>query len=81
MNPQLLAESPLLPRRDGKPMTRSHVALRLKLAVEAATAMFPKLAKMAVSPPIVRHSTAMSLFQSAADPCGSRCGWATRAHR
>ncbi|MEK7414113.1 MAG: tyrosine-type recombinase/integrase [Planctomycetota bacterium] len=69
MNPQLLAESPLLPRRDGKPMTRANVALRLELAVEAATVKYPELAKMAVSPHIVRHSTAMSLLQSGADPC------------
>jgi Site-specific recombinase XerD len=69
MNPQLQADAPLLPRRDGKPMTRANVALRLKLAVEAATAKYPDLAKMAVSPHIIRHSTAMSLLQSGADPC------------
>ena len=69
MNPQLHADAPLLPRRDGKPMTRANVALRLQLAVEAATAKYPELAKMAVSPHIVRHSTAMSLLQSGADPC------------
>ncbi len=69
MNPQLQAEAPLLPRRDGKPMTRANVALRLKLAVEAATVKYPDLAKIAVSPHIVRHSTAMALLQSGADPC------------
>ena len=69
MNPQLQADAPLLPRRDGKPMTRANVALRLKLAVKAATAKYPNLAQMSVSPHIVRHSTAMSLLQSGADPC------------
>lgn len=69
INPQLQADAPLLPRRDGKPMTRANVALRLKLAVEAATVKFPELAKMAVSPHIIRHSTAMNLLQSGADPC------------
>jgi site-specific recombinase XerD len=69
VNPQLQADAPLLPRRDGKPMTRANVAQRLKLAVEAATTKYPDLAKMTVSPHIVRHSTAMSLLQSGADPC------------
>ena len=55
VNPQLQAESPLLPRRDGKPMTRANVAQRLKLAVKAATTKYPDLAKMAVTPHLVRH--------------------------
>ena len=69
MNPQLQADAPLLPRRDGKPMTRANVAQRLKLAAEAATTKYPDLAKMSVSPHIIRHSTAMSLLQSGAEPC------------
>lgn len=69
VNPQLQADAPLLPRRDGKPMTRANVAQRLKLAVEAAKTKYPDLAKMTVTPHIVRHSTAMSLLQSGADPC------------
>ena len=69
MNPQLHADAPLLPRRDGKPMTRANVAQRLKLAVDAASAKYPALKTMSVSPHIVRHSTAMSLLQSGADPC------------
>ena len=69
LNPQPEAASPLLPRRDGKPMTRANVARRLKLAVAAAAKYPPELAGMSVSPHIVRHSTAMSLLQSGADPC------------
>jgi site-specific recombinase XerD len=69
VNPRLQADAPLLPRRDGKPMTRANAAQRLKLAAEAATTKYPDLAKMSVSPHIVRHSTAMSLLQSGAEPC------------
>ena len=69
LNPQLQAEAPLLPRRDGKPMTRANVAQRLKLAAQAASQKYPDLANMSVSPHLVRHSTAMSLLQSGADPC------------
>jgi site-specific recombinase XerD len=69
LNPQLRDEAPLLPRRDGKLMTRANVAQRLKLAVEAATATYPDLAKVTVTPHIIRHSTAMSLLQSGVYEC------------
>lgn len=69
LNPRLQAEARLLPRRDGKPMTRANVAQRLKLAVRLASEKHPDLASRSVSPHIVRHSTAMSLLQSGADPC------------
>jgi site-specific recombinase XerD len=68
-NPQLQPDSPLLPRRDGKPMTRANVAQRLKLAAQIASRKHPDLATMSVSPHKVRHATAMSLLQSGADPC------------
>lgn len=68
-NPQLDAAAPLLPRRDGKPMTRENVAQRLKLAVNAASSNYPELKSMQVSPHVVRHSTAMCLLQSGADQC------------
>lgn len=69
LNPQYEAQSPLLPRRDGKPMTRANVAQRLKLAVQVASRKYPDLARTSVSPHMVRHATAMSLLQSGADPC------------
>jgi site-specific recombinase XerD len=68
LNPQLQADSPLLPRRDGKPMTRANVAQRLTLAVQIASRKCPDLASMSVSPHLVRHATAMSLLQSGAAP-------------
>jgi site-specific recombinase XerD len=69
VNSRLQAESPLLPRRDGKSMTRANVAQRLKLAVQIAAQRCPDLATTSVSPHMVRHATAMSLLQSGADPC------------
>jgi len=69
LNPQLEPASALLPRRDGQPMTRANVAQRLKGAVAAAAKTHPELAGLKVSPHLVRHSTAMSLLQSGADPC------------
>jgi site-specific recombinase XerD len=41
----------------------------LALAVDAAAARHPEMKKARVSPHVVRHSTAMSLLQSGADPC------------
>jgi len=69
LHPQLQADAPLLPRRDGKPMTRANVAQRLRLAVQIASEKYPDLANTSVSPHVIRHSTAMGLLQSGADPC------------
>ena len=69
LNPQLRQESPLLPTRDGRVMTRANVAQRLKLAVEVASVKHAQLKTMSVSPHVVRNSTAMSLLQSGVDPC------------
>ena len=66
-NPQLGPSSPLLPNREGGAMTRGNVAQRLALAVKAATASQPQLAKRRVSPHTVRHTTAMHLLQSGVD--------------
>lgn len=66
LNPQLQTGSALLPRRDGEPMTRANVTQRLKRAVAAASDTHPELGKLAVSPHMVRHSTAMGLLQAGA---------------
>jgi site-specific recombinase XerD len=67
LNPQLGPGSPLLPNREGHAMTRGNVTQRLALAVQAATAVQPQLAKRRVSPHTVRHTTAMHLLQSGVD--------------
>ncbi len=48
-------------------MTRGNVTQRLALAVQAATAVQPQLAKRRVCPHTVRHTTAMHLLQSGVD--------------
>jgi site-specific recombinase XerD len=68
LNGRLSADSPLLPTREGKAMTRANASQRLKLAVKAATDRHPELARRSVSPHVIRHSTAMSLLQSGAEP-------------
>jgi len=67
LNPQFDVASALLPNREGNAMTRTNVALRLTLAVQAATSAFPELEKRRVSPHTVRHTTAMHLLQAGVD--------------
>ena len=55
LNSRFDAASPLLPNRNGHAMTRTNVALRLAVAVQAATGAFPDLAKRRVSPHTIRH--------------------------
>jgi site-specific recombinase XerD len=64
LNPTLRGEAPLLPNRDGRPMTRCNVNQRLALAVASAITQQPALASKRVSPHAIRHSTAMHLLQS-----------------
>jgi site-specific recombinase XerD len=61
---ELPAAAPLFPNRAGKPMTRSGVHSRLRVAVERAAASCPSLLGRRVSPHIIRHTTAMHLLQS-----------------
>jgi len=67
LNGQPGPDSPLLPTRQGRTMTRANVALRLQLAVAAATARHPELATLSISPHSIRHTTAMHLLQSGID--------------
>ncbi len=67
MNPQLGANSALLPNRYGHVMTRCNVAQRFALAVQSASKMNGELAKRHISPHTIRHTTAMHLLQAGVD--------------
>lgn len=62
-----LPDSPLLPNAHGKPMSRSGIAQRLRLAAARAAAKHPDLKSVHVSPHTIRHTTAMHLLQSGVD--------------
>lgn len=62
-----LPEDPLIPGSQGRTMTRSGIASRLRVAVETAAKQDPLLAERTISPHTVRHTTAMHLLQSGVD--------------
>lgn len=59
--------APVFPNRCGRPLTRSGVEYRLRLAVKKAAKQFPTLEKRQISPHTMRHTTAMHLLQSGVD--------------
>lgn len=60
-------EAPVFPNRAGKPLTRSGIEQRLRVAVAKASARCPSLAARRISPHTLRHTTAMHLLQSGVD--------------
>lgn len=60
-------EAPVFPNRAGKPMSRSGVEHRLRVAITKASFRCPSLRGRAISPHTVRHATAMHLLQSGVD--------------
>jgi site-specific recombinase XerD len=61
------AAAPVFPNRAGKPLTRSGVEQRLRIAVATASERCPSLAGRRISPHTLRHTTAMHLLQSGVD--------------
>jgi site-specific recombinase XerD len=59
--------APVFPNSRGKPMSRSGVASRLRLAVQIAARLCPSLTDRRVSPHTIRHTTAMHLLQAGVD--------------
>jgi site-specific recombinase XerD len=59
--------APVFPNRAGKPLTRSGVEQRLRLAVATASQHCPSLLGRRISPHTLRHTTAMHLLQSGVD--------------
>jgi site-specific recombinase XerD len=60
-------DAPVFPNRAGKPLTRSGIEQRLRLAVAKASERCPSLAARRISPHTLRHTTAMHLLQSGVD--------------
>lgn len=62
-----LPDDPLVPNAQGRPMARSGIASRLRVAVEIAKKRDSSLASRTISPHTIRHTTAMHLLQSGVD--------------
>lgn len=60
-------EAPVFPNRAGKPMSRSGVEHRLRVAIAKAAQQCPSLQGRRISPHTIRHTTAMHLLQSGVD--------------
>jgi site-specific recombinase XerD len=60
-------ESPVFPNRTGKPMSRSGVEDRLRVAVREAAMRCSSLKNRNVTPHVIRHTTAMHMLQSDVD--------------
>jgi site-specific recombinase XerD len=63
----LEATTPLFANRFGQPLTRSGVAMRLRLALQTAVHQCPSLQGKKVSAHTFRHTTAMHLLQAGLD--------------
>ena len=59
--------APVFPNRAGKPLSRSGVAHRLRVAIRQASERCPSLVGRQISPHSLRHTTAMHLLQSGVD--------------
>lgn len=59
--------SPFFPNRLGRPLSRSGVENRLRIAVQAAERTCPSLKNKNISPHIFRHTTAMHLLKAGVD--------------
>ena len=60
-------DAPVFPNRAGKPLSRSGVENRLRVAITKASRRCPSLGERRISPHTLRHTTAMHLLQSGVD--------------